>query len=86
MNKSSEMAISSYGIAITMLQLSGTANISGMPQPFSYTQNADKDVDIKAKFLPSTVFTAQIRQFYLQQFRARWGQLSSLAGILEQEL
>ena len=62
------------------LQLSGTANISGMPATFSYTQNADKDVDIKAKFLPSTVFTAQIRRFLPATIQGALGATIELGG------
>ena len=67
------------------LQLSGTANISGMPATFSYTQNADKDVDIKAKFLPSTVFTAQIRRFLPATIQGALGATIKLGGNIGTE-
>jgi len=65
------------------IQLSGTAEISDMPATFSYIQNVDKDIDIKAKFLPSMRFTSEIQSYLPVQIQGALGGNIVLSGNAE---
>ncbi len=62
------------------IQLSGTATLSDLPAYFSYIQTSDKQIDVKARFVPTTAFTAELQRYLPIRMQGAMGANIELSG------